>query len=498
MQKRAQKHPLTPDTEPEADRLQDHHLDVKRARRNPPSSTAPRYSPAFWDSLSKVPLTRGALRELERRAAQEERAHHHRVGKEASSPQAAQEKTSREHGFLLRSDVNRIRRYASHGGPDLRSLRAFSHHHHHHHHHNSSSSGSSGSSSSSMSTKRSRSSRSRSSKSTTSTKNTSPYSAEFEQMLIDRGVYPDGYGATQDDEEEDEHEPANQPNNMDEIKEMLTRRRASLSPSRWTNTHFRAFKRASYNACNETGAMNSILPHIVGSESGHFSAMDVPFNNLQKVHDGLTTPKPDKYYGARPADIHSDVRRDLNRYIIPSTSTTLPAAPNAFFVGKGCGGRADVARRQAMYDGALGACAMHRLQTYGRATSHFDGNAYTVTSSYHPGTGTLQIYTTHPQRATNGTNPEYFTTRIGAYVLDNDAEDFRRGARAYRNTRDWAKRQRDQFIAHANEQAKSMGRERGEIVGGEVGANGEVSAGWEDSSADELAGGADVKRSRRA
>jgi len=33
-------------------------------------SPSPRYPPEFWDAIPKVPLTRGALRELDRRTAE--------------------------------------------------------------------------------------------------------------------------------------------------------------------------------------------------------------------------------------------------------------------------------------------------------------------------------------------------------------------------------------------------------------------------------------------
>jgi hypothetical protein len=48
---------------------------------------------------------------------------------------------------------------------------------------------------------------------------------------------------------------------------------------------------------------------------------------------------------------------------------------------------------QATLDGALGARAMHKLQSYGEKEPTYDNNAYTITSTYHD--GTLKIYTTH-------------------------------------------------------------------------------------------------------
>lgn len=49
---------------------------------------------------------------------------------------------------------------------------------------------------------------------------------------------------------------------------------------------------------------------------------------------------------------------------MPTNHTRAPAAPN-FFLGGGRG-VADMAGRQACYDGALGARAMHSLRNYGK------------------------------------------------------------------------------------------------------------------------------------
>lgn len=98
-------------------------------------------------------------------------------------------------------------------------------------------------------------------------------------------------------------------------------------------------------------------------------------------------------------------------YIIPSKAdTSRPAVPNFFLEGKSSQVRADVARRQAMYDGAVGAGAMHKLQNYGTDEPMYDNKAYTFTSTYQD--GRLQIYSTHPTGplASEG-QPEYHMTR---------------------------------------------------------------------------------------
>ena len=87
----------------------EHRAKRKRTKRDGYTGHWP---PGFWDSLSKVHLTRGALREFERRTYQKgfRRAH--------SRP--------RTHDRLIASTEPRGRqltRFSRHGGPDLSHLR---------------------------------------------------------------------------------------------------------------------------------------------------------------------------------------------------------------------------------------------------------------------------------------------------------------------------------------------------------------------------------------
>ena len=47
-------------------------------------------------------------------------------------------------------------------------------------------------------------------------------------------------------------------------------------------------------------------------------------------------------------------------------------------------------KRQALYDGALGARGIHELRSYVDPETAYDNNAYTITSTYHGGTGALR------------------------------------------------------------------------------------------------------------
>jgi len=70
------------------------------------------YPPEVWDNLSKITLTRKALREFDCRT------------REYRHPQAARgQKTARR---VLRSDTTRLQSFADNGGPDLSQLRGVS------------------------------------------------------------------------------------------------------------------------------------------------------------------------------------------------------------------------------------------------------------------------------------------------------------------------------------------------------------------------------------
>ncbi|TKA66098.1 hypothetical protein B0A55_13245 [Friedmanniomyces simplex] len=277
---------------------------------------------------------------------------------------------------------------------------------------------------------------------------TGPYDPQFEQLLIDHGVYPDGY--------EDSNGNAPEPENIQAIRERLARSRSSLSPSHFDEAAFKQFQRTNRGVSTEQDVMEDVFPTIRGNTGTRFhKAGNTPFNNLVEFAPGITDAKVDGYDGARPMEIELAVRRDLHGYIIPSTRTDLPAAPNHLTEVKGPAGRSDVLRRQAMYAGAVGARGMFELQNYGSETPVYDGNAYALVPTYHAGEGSLRVYATHPRQSAVG-QTEYHMTQLGSYAMTHSSESFRQGAAALRNSRDLSKEQRDRFIASANATARRL------------------------------------------
>jgi hypothetical protein len=278
----------------------------------------------------------------------------------------------------------------------------------------------------------------------TKTTSATVYDRNFQQHLIDHNVYPDKY------EYPDGRIPA-MPKNWEEINERLALPRASLSPSKFNHDDFRKFKRADKYASKDNPVTRSVIPIIEGDIGDpQCVGADYPFGNLVHLTDGsLACAKPNLFYGARPERLDRKIRNELSDKIIPSTQDDLPMLPNFFSEVKGPDGTSAVVMRSACYDGALGARAMHYLQSYKQDKLVYDNNARTITSTYLA--GKLKLYTIHiiaPKDEND--RPEYIMTRLHGYSMTGDHQTFLKGASAYRNARDWAKEQRDEFIEEAN------------------------------------------------
>ena len=165
----------------------------------------------------------------------------------------------------------------------------------------------------------------------------------------------------------------------------------------------------------------------------------------------ITKAKLDCYDGSRPADLNKQIREELGPYIVPSTNTAAPCLPNFFTEGKGPNGNTAVCKRQALYNGALGARRMYKLRSYVNLGTAYDNNAYTITSTYYSSSGDLTIYSTYPTLSNNPQNLiEYRITQLNGQKITGNLEAFRQGASALRNARDQAKEKREELIIAAN------------------------------------------------
>ena len=462
--------------EPPQSRESSHSSQPKSKKQRPihPNSNGSQTLASVWDNLSKVWLTKGALRELDRRNIQAARSlppSPHRRTRQPSGQadtilQTAQNHASCLHEYWPRPSKD-IELFAKHGGPDLSDLRNVCiakyllvgalaedtlqypeplqpSSHIMSSRHSSSQSRKQGSGTTSGT---------KSATKTTSTKTSGAYSRNFQQILIDNDIYPHGY------RHPDGRIPA-KPNNWEDVRQRLARYRSSLSPSRFTDEEcerkYGRFVYADANTSKEKQVSETVMSIVEGEITDlKGRSGGIPFNNLDPLTNSSIKPgNPDVYYGARPEELSKTVRNDLGGRIIPSTQDELPVAPNFFVAAKGPDGSLTVAGKQACYDGALGARGMNSLHSYPQAEPIYDNNARTITSIYHG--GTLKMYTSHvaPPSSPEG-RPRYYMTHLDFFAMAGTPEKFREGLRAYRNGWDWAKEQRDELIERANERADS-------------------------------------------
>ncbi|KAK3081884.1 hypothetical protein LTS18_013756 [Coniosporium uncinatum] len=263
------------------------------------------------------------------------------------------------------------------------------------------------------------------------------YDAVFEQSLIDSGVYPYNRGP--------------KPHNWEEMNNRPRQPRASLSPSQFSEGASENFQQKNEDAESEARVMSTVFPLIRGNAAIP-SGENRLFNNLAPLSSDLAAAKPDYYNGTRPTEIDPRVRRDLKSFIVPSKREHAPLLANFFMEAKGQDGNAAVLRRQVTMDAAYGARGILEIQSYGQDSRTYDGNAYTIGSSYSD--GQLKMYTMHPSEPVQPEDrPSYHMTQIRAFALTDSVDSCRDGMQAFRNGQDLAKKYREAAIARANDAA---------------------------------------------
>ncbi|MCJ1461860.1 hypothetical protein MMC07_000459 [Pseudocyphellaria aurata] len=378
-----------------------------------PSSAQVQVIASYWDSLSKVRLTRGALKEFDRR---------NRVAGFIRVTFASDFDLS-EQSAALEEFLSQTKRSARIGGPDLTNLRGCPE------------------PPAPAAHITPWDTLGNATAQPTRTK-TSVYSRNFEQYLIDNGIYI--------------HNFMQEPANWSEIQRAMSEPRPSHSPSEFSDSAFEASWRANIEAKSKAMVMRNIWPTIIG-ESNIPTAGDIPFGNLKPLIDDqpLVVPKPDFYDGIHRNRIVSRLRRELGTYIIPSTEhEDTPVLPNFFAEFTTISESPAAAQRQACFDGTFGARGMQKVRTFGQEEEavemRYDNNAYTITSYYHD--GVLRLYTIHPALSNDDSEKQpvyYYMTLLRACIIASK-RDFQQGTNALRNARDWARAQRDTLVVAAN------------------------------------------------
>ncbi|KAL8674328.1 MAG: hypothetical protein Q9168_001257 [Polycauliona sp. 1 TL-2023] len=381
----------------------------------------PNFPPCFWDDLSRLFLTPRALREFNRRTA--------RLIPPVQLPLTGAEEI----------EPTQLVQFAEEGGPDLRDLRDYPR---------------------SQEANVNQEASSTPTMSAADGKNTSAYDPHFEQHLIDHGCYPKCYPDADANDEA-------RPKNFEALRTML--QIPTASSSALTTKDFTNFRNANKKAKSESMTMSGEINQLAGvtdilhAENKPFnkSAPLIPTSKGQKIP--LTQPQPDSYDGHLPESLSLKVRNLLGAFIVPSKETNLPCLPNLFMEGKGVKGDSDVAMRQALYDGCVGARGVHELRGWLNPNTMDDGNAYVIACTYESGPATLFVYTIHPQLSNKkdhrqiSSRPKkrynYIMSQLFSVAMTDDHAGFIRGINIYRNARQWAKKQRDQLVAAANAKA---------------------------------------------
>ncbi|KAJ2979093.1 hypothetical protein NUW58_g7294 [Xylaria curta] len=364
------------------------------------------FPPEFYNNLDKIFLTKRALQELDRR--------------NSLSP-AKRKKTYSE-------PLPSLARFARQGGPDITDLRGcpepeddpdFSEY-----------------------VSKSRMAEVKK----PNAKRSSAYDANFVRMMADHGIYmPD---------QPFEEREISTPENLDDIYQLMTKRRQSLDPKVFTEEDFRSVK-ARFRDVSEGCVTHTVIPHIQACEAHSKipSRYNDLFNNLQPIGDKeVVGPKPDIWDGIRATAVHATVENALGKFITPKTSSQHAlVVPNFFIEAKSPDSAPIVAERQALNDGAYGARAMHSLQNFMSVEPSFDNKAYTFSATYI--NGILSFYAHHvtcPRADSPGGLPEYWMTRLDAYSMNTHRRAFVSGATAFRNLRELAWHNREDAVQVAN------------------------------------------------
>lgn len=277
------------------------------------------------------------------------------------------------------------------------------------------------------------------------TQSSSPYDENFRQHLIDHNVFPPFYQLRNDGT----LQTLPRAHNHDEVLARLRQSRTDLSSAPFTNAAFHKFQ-VDYANGPEEGLLDFVYSVLEGPDidRGGRGGRSRLTNLANLISVTLTAPMPDLYYGAHPEEILPGLWNHLSNHIEPSTQKDLPAAPNFFLAAKGPNGTQAVAINQAVYDGATGARAIAALENFA-GTPSMDGNIKAISSALVG--GSLYIYGVHlAPPMNNRSSITYIVQQLDAYCLTGNLENCRRGLTIFRNAIDWTGELHSAAIAKAN------------------------------------------------
>lgn len=281
--------------------------------------------------------------------------------------------------------------------------------------------------------------------------NTSAYDQNFVTMLADSVGFP-----------AKQYYPSEgfpKPENASVLESIILQNNPSVS---FSQDDFSKFVDLADEATDEDHVNDNLMPIIRGDDSDILSQKNLHSSNLAPLigKGGLVVDVPDYCDGVRLSSINWKIREDIGIYIQPSKNAEYPALPNFFLEVKGPAGDTMIVKRQAFYDGCMGARGMHQLRSYGKNPSAmYDNKVYTIVSTF--AHGRLTMYGVWP---TAQIDPErmgdtsYHMSELGRWdlTLPDDMDGFIRGVTAFRNLRDWAKEQRDNLVETSKQTLRSL------------------------------------------
>ncbi|OOF92441.1 hypothetical protein ASPCADRAFT_408495 [Aspergillus carbonarius ITEM 5010] len=277
------------------------------------------------------------------------------------------------------------------------------------------------------------------------------YNDWFLEQLTYNGIYPNECPGP------DGRVPA-PPQNWDALNQRLSRRRASLTESSFSEADFKRFRHVSANSHYKGAILKDVLPTIWGKmktkayvlgRGGSFDHL-APFS----MEWPLPTAVLDYYNGARQESLGLQIREAIHDQVIPwlGDEAEAPLAPNFFVEVSDPSHPTAVCFRNACHAGAIGCRGVQALQSYHRDETFYDHKAYTITVTY--ASGLLSLYAHHAIPHVPGVRSchpsDYIMTQLGAWSMIHDAATFRQGATAFRNALDWTREELDKAVISAN------------------------------------------------
>lgn len=225
------------------------------------------------------------------------------------------------------------------------------------------------------------------------------------------------------------------PSNYQDLMQLITRPRSSLSPSVYTEQKYIAFHKAVNGVRTEADVFENVLLKIAGGTvyPGHRGQNCLNWAPLFEDVE-LTGPQPDKYEGLEITEEDRMLREHLDKFIVPAHDGEF--LPNFFVEGKNPDGSARIVLNQAIYHGTLGCRGIHETRVLAEEDAT-DEKACTFSATY--SARQLTLYAHFVRKYDDDSDARHYQMwQIGSWVINGSSEQARVAMTAFRNVRDEA------------------------------------------------------------